>query len=92
MMKMLRSKIRVNDGFGVSKVMTSRLQTGKVENRQKNSTMWNFKHGNWTKMTRKHKKLVEQIGVREQAVSYLPQEMGNIQKSDRWVPHELNDR
>ena len=38
------------------------------------------------------KQLVEQLGVSQQAVSNLPREMGKIQKSCRWVPHELYDR
>ena len=37
-------------------------------------------------------KLVEQLGVREQAVSDRLREMGKIQKSDRWVPRELNGK
>ena len=35
MVNMLHRKIRANDGFGVSKVATSRLQTRNTENRQK---------------------------------------------------------
>ena len=35
--------------------------------------------------------LVEQLGVSQQAVSDRLREMGKIQKSGGWVPHELND-
>ena len=35
MVNMLHNKVRLNDGFGVSKVVTSRLQTRKVENNEK---------------------------------------------------------
>ena len=35
MVNVLHRKIRVNDGFGVSKVMTSRSQTRNMENRLK---------------------------------------------------------
>ena len=34
-MNVLHRKIRVNDGFGVSRVVTSRLQTKNMEHRQK---------------------------------------------------------
>ena len=36
--------------------------------------------------------LAEKLGVDQQAVSNCPRVMGKIQKTDRWVPHELNDR
>ena len=35
MVNIFHRKIRVNDGFGVSKVVTSMLQTRNVENRKK---------------------------------------------------------
>ena len=38
------------------------------------------------------KQFAEQLGVSQQVVSYRPQEMGKIQNSGRWVPHELKDR
>ena len=53
MVNMLHCKMHVNDGFGVLKVATSRLQTRNMET-AKNSKMWNGKHC-WTKMIRKHK-------------------------------------
>ena len=57
MVNMLHRKIRVNDSFDVSKVVSS-IQD-KKENKehgksQKNSKMWNCNHC-WTKMIRKHK-------------------------------------
>ena len=54
MVNMLHRKIRVNDGFDNSKVVTSRLQTKNMEKRQKNSKVWDSKHC-WTKIIRKHK-------------------------------------
>ena len=38
------------------------------------------------------KQLAKQLGVRQQAVSDRPREIRKIQKIDRWVPPELNDR
>jgi len=38
------------------------------------------------------KQLAEQLSVSQQAVSNRLREMGKIQKVDRWVPHELNER
>ena len=38
------------------------------------------------------KLLDEQLDVGQQAVSNRPREIGKIQKIDRWVPPELNDR
>ena len=38
------------------------------------------------------KQLPQQLGVSQQAVSNRLREMGKIQKTGRWVPHELNDR
>ena len=40
-------------GFGVSKVVTSKLQTRNADNRQKNSKMWSCKRC-WKKVIRKH--------------------------------------
>ena len=37
------------------------------------------------------KQLAEQLGVNQQYVSNRLREMGKIQKTGRWVPHELND-
>ena len=37
------------------------------------------------------KQLIEQFRVSQQAVSNQPQELGKIQKNERWVPHELNE-
>ena len=57
MVNMLHRKMHVNDGFGVSIVVTSTQD--KKEDKEhgkssKNSKMWNCKHC-WTKMIRKHK-------------------------------------
>ena len=54
MMNMLYRKNRVNDGFSVSKLEISMLQTRNTENRPKNTKTWNCKHC-WMKMIHKHK-------------------------------------
>ena len=53
----LHRKTTVNDGFSVSKVMTSTQDEKEDEEHgklPKNSKMWNYKH-HWTNMIRKHK-------------------------------------
>ena len=50
---MYHRKLHVNDGFGVSKVVTLRMQKRNMENLQQYSKMWNYEHC-WTKMIRKH--------------------------------------
>ena len=57
MVNMLHRKIRVNEGFGVSKVVTSTHDKKEDKERgkpQKNSKMWNCKHFS-AKMIRKNK-------------------------------------
>ena len=54
---MLHRKIHVDNGFGLSKVVTSTQD--KKEDKEhgklaKNSKMWNYNHF-WAKMIRKHK-------------------------------------
>ena len=39
-----------------------------------------------------HNQLAEQLGVRQQVVSNRLREMGKIQTTGKWVPHELNDK
>jgi len=36
------------------------------------------------------KKLAEQLGITQQAISVYLHTMGKVQKEDRWVPHELS--
>jgi len=79
-----------NDGFSVSKLEISMLQTRNMENRPKSTKTWNCKHC-WMKMIHKHKNN-SQLSVSQQAVSNHLREMGKIQKVGRWVPHELNER
>ena len=38
------------------------------------------------------KQLAEQLDISQQVVYNRLREMGKIQKTGRWVPHELNDR
>ena len=47
-------KKRVNNGFSVSKLEISMLQTRNTENRPKSTKTWNCKHC-WMKMIHKHK-------------------------------------
>ena len=54
MVNMLHRKKRVNDGFSVSKLEISMLQTRNTENPSKSTKMWNCKHC-WMKMIHKHK-------------------------------------
>ena len=44
------------------------------------------------KNSQTQKQLAEQLDVSQQAVSDSTREMGKIQKSGRWVLHELNDK
>ena len=54
MVNMFHCKKRVNDGFSVSKLEISMLQTRNTENCPKNTKTWNYKHC-WMKMIHKHK-------------------------------------
>ena len=49
-----RKKTCVNDGFSISKLEISMLQTRNTENRPKSTKTWNCKHC-WMKMIHKHK-------------------------------------
>ena len=42
--------------------------------------------------TQSQKMLAEQLGVSEAAISMRLHAMGKVQKTGKWVPHELNDR
>jgi len=37
------------------------------------------------------KKLTEQLGVTQQAISVRSYTMGKVQKEGRWIPHELSE-
>ena len=94
MVNMLHRKVRVNDASGVSKVVTSTLD--KKEDKEqgklpKNSIIWNCEHF-WMKKIRKTKTTRRAIEVNQKVVSNRLREMGKIQKTGRWVPHELNGR
>lgn len=92
LVNMLHYKIRVNDGFKVSDVVISVLQTRDGGNRLRDMKMQNCKHC-WTKTTHKHKiNSAEQLSVSQQAVFNRLREMGKIQNVGRWVSHELNER
>ena len=87
-MNVLHRRILVNDGFGVSKVVTSRLQTRNVENRQKLEDVDLLDEDD----SQTQKQLVEQLVVSQQTVSNRPREMGKTQNTERWALRELNDR
>jgi len=42
--------------------------------------------------TQSQKMLAEQLGVSQAAISMRLHIMGKVQKIEKWVPHELNDR
>jgi len=42
--------------------------------------------------TQSQKMLAEQLGVSQAAISMRLYAMGKVQKIEKWVPHELNDR
>ena len=93
---MLHRKIRVNDGCGVSKAVTSTQDKKKDEERgkpQKNRRCGIASEGVELDEddSQTQKQLAEQLGVSQRAVYNQQRKMGKIQKSCKWVPHELND-
>jgi len=88
---MLHRKKRVNDGFNVSKLEISMLQTRNTENRPKNEDV-ELQVLLDEDDSQTQKQLAEQLSVSQQAVSNRLREMGKIQKVGRWVPHELNEK
>jgi len=42
--------------------------------------------------TQSQKMLAEQLGVSQAAIAMRLHAMGKIQKIEKWVPYELNDR
>jgi len=88
---MLYCKKRVNDGFSVSKLEISMLQTRNTENRPKNEDV-ELQALLDENNSQTQKQLAEQLSISQQAVSNRLREMGKIQKVGRWVPHELNER
>ena len=92
---MFHGKIRVNDGFGVSKVVTSTQDKKEVKEHGKPDKK--FEDVELQALldeydSKAQKQLAEQLGVSQQAVFNRLREMGKIQNTGRWVPHELNDR
>ena len=77
-----------NDGFSISKLEISMLQTRNMENRPKSTKTWNCKHC-WMKMIHKHKNN-SQLSVSQQAVSNHLREMGKIQKVGTWIEWETD--
>ena len=90
MVNMLHHKKRVNDGFSVSKLDISMLQTRNTENCPKKYEDVELQA--LLDEDDSQKQLAEQLSVSQQVVSNRLQEMGKIQKIGRWVPHELNER
>ena len=92
MANMLHRNICVNDGFGVSKVVTSTQD--KKEDEERGKPPEKFKDVElqaWLDEddSQTQKQLVEQSGVSQQAVS---NRMGKIRKTSRWVARELSNR
>ena len=89
---MLHRKVRVNDGFGVSKVVTSMLVDKEHEKPPKRYKDVELQALLDEDDSQTQKELAEQLGVSRQAVSNRLREMGKIHKTGIWVPHKLNDR
>ena len=83
------AKKRVNDGFSVSKLEISMLQTRNTENQKVDVKLQALLDENDSQT---QKQLAEQLSVSQQAVFNRLREMGKIQRVGRWVPHELNER
>ena len=79
----------MNDGFGISKVEISRLQTRNVETTNKIEDV-ELQASSYKNDSQTQKQLAEQLGVSQHAVSKL-REVGKIQNTGRWVSHELNE-
>jgi len=79
----------VNDGFSVSKLEISMLQTRNTENQKVDVKLQALLDENDSQT---QKQLAEQLSVSQQAVFNRLREMGKIQRVGRWVPHELNER
>ena len=92
MVNMLHRKIHVNDGFGVSKVMTSThdkkedKKRGKLQKIADVELQALFDEDN----SQTQKQLAEQLDISQQAVFDWPREVGKIRMSGRWILHELN--
>ena len=85
----------MNDDFDVSKVVIYTQE--KKEDKEHGKQSKRFEDVELQALlyeddSQTQKQLAEQLGVSQQAVSNRPREMGKIQKTGRWVPHELNDR
>ena len=76
------------DGFSVSKLEISMLQTRNTENRSKNTKTWNCKH--WMKMIHKHKNNSQSNWALVNSCFQSPTRDGK--DSESRVPHELNER
>ena len=81
----------MNDDFGVTKVVTSSLQTRNKKPRKifENVELQALLDKDDSQI---QKQLAEQLGVSQKAVSNRLQPMGKIQKTGRWVQHKLNDK
>ena len=86
MVNMLHHKLRVNDGFGVSKVMISTQD--KKEDKEHRKLVRKFEDVELQafldeKDLQTQKQLAEQLDVSQQTVFNRPREMGKIQKTGR---------
>ena len=89
MVNVLCRKIRVNDGFDVSKVVTSTQE--KREDKEHGKPPKIFEDVELQVLldeddSQAQKQLDKQFGVSQQAVFKRLREMGKIQKTGRWIP------
>ena len=84
MVNVLHRKIHPNVGLGISKVVTKDKKK-KFEDVELQALSDEYD-------SQTQKQLTEQLDVSQQVLSNRPREMGKIQKTGRWVPHESNDR
>ena len=92
MVNLLQSKICVNNCLDVSKVVTSTQDKKEDKEHGKPPKQFENVESLDEDDSQTQKQLADQLGVSQKAVSNRPREMGKIQKTSRWVSHELDDR
>ena len=97
MLNVLHRKMCVNDGFGISKLVIS-TQDEKEEGRQRTwKIAKKFEDVQLQALlddddSQTQKQSTKQLGVDQQAVFNRLREMEKIQRTNKWVPRELNNR
>ena len=93
MVNMLQRKIRMNDGFDVSEVVTptqdkkENEEHGKLSKKLEDVKLQTLLDKDDSQI---QEQLAEQLRVSQQSVSNRPRKMGKIQKTDRWELYESN--